>query len=399
MRKTILGIGGLALSALALAYCDKNETGGTTTDLAVGSADFATAADLSDTPDLATAGDLSSLPVVPTEFTVVRIGTGGAATLNNDATAAFLERRKIADGSIVGTPLALPTAVAGANRQLTLSGLASVEGELSRSTDGKYLVIAGYAANPGVINVSTSSSATYNRVIGRIDAAGNINTATASAAYNAAAVRGAATTDGTMMWISSESGIGYTTLNSTTLPVALSIVNTRALGIFGSGNSTQLYGTSSASTYLGANTIGTGTPNAAGVTVTRLSGFTDANSPSSVGLVGFDRDNNGAIDQLYVADDRTVTGGGVQRWKLNGATWTLEGTISTGTGAGARFVTGYVSNNIVTVLVTTAEALATNPRVLQLTDNGGATSAVTSKVLATAAVNTTYRGIALAPTP
>ncbi len=399
MRKTILGIGGLALSALALAYCDKNETGGTTTDLAVATEDFATAADLSDTPDLAAAGDLSSLPVVPTEFTVVRIGTGGAATLTNNATAAFLERRKIADGSIVGTPLALPTAVAGANRQLTLSGLASVEGELSRSADGKYLVIAGYAANPGVNNVSSSSSTTYNRVIGRIDAAGNINTATAADAYNAAAVRGAATTDGTMMWISSEIGIGYTTLNSTAVPVALSIVNTRALGIFGSGNTTQLFGSSSATTYLGVNTIGTGTPNTAGVTVTRLSGFTDANSPSSVGLVGFDRDNNGAIDQLYVADDRTVTGGGVQRWKLNGATWALEGTISTGTGAGARFVTGYVSNNVATVLVTTAEALTTNPRVLQLTDSGGATSAVTSKVLATAAVNTTYRGIALAPTP
>ena len=125
-------------------------------------------------------------------------------------------------------------------------------------------------------HISSSSSTTYNRVIGRIDAAGNINTATAADAYNAAAVRGAATTDGTMMWISSEIGIGYTTLNSTAVPVALSIVNTRALGIFGSGNTTQLFGSSSATTYLGVNTIGTGTPNTAGVTVTRLSGFTDA---------------------------------------------------------------------------------------------------------------------------
>lgn len=399
MRNTLWGIGGLALSALALAYCDKNETGGSTPDLAVTSPDLATAGpDLSDTTDLAGAGDLSTTPVAPTELTVVRIGTGAAA-LTNDATATFLERRKIADGSIVGTPLALPIAAAGANRPLTLSGLASVEGELSRSADGKYLIIGGYAAPPGATNVSSSSSATYSRVIGRIDAAGNINTATASAAFNAAAVRGVASTDGTMLWMSSDAGIGYTTLNSTALPVAVSVANTRALGIFGSGNGTQLYVTSSSATYLGANTVGAGTPNTAGVTVTRLSGFTDTNSPSSVGFVGFDRDSNGTVDQLYVADDRTVTGGGVQRWKLNGATWTLEGTISTGTGAGARYVAGYVAGNVATLLVTTAEALATNARILQLTDNGGATTAVTSKTLATAALNTTYRGIALAPLP
>lgn len=398
MRMTRAGIGGLALSALALAFCDKNETGTNPADMAVAEPDLSTAADLSATSDLSGGPDLAGPPAAPTEFTVVRVGTGAAA-LTNDATAAFLERRKIADGSLVGTPLALPTAVAGANRQLTLSGLASVEGELSRSADGKYLVIAGYAANPGIANISTSSAATYNRVIGRIDAAGNINTATASAAYTGASVRGAASTDGTMLWISSENGIGYAPLNSTALPVAVSVANVRSLGIFGTGNATQLYASSSAGTNLGINTVGTGTPNTAGVTVTRLSGFTDTNSPSSVGFVAFDRDGNGAVDQLYVADDRMVTGGGVQRWKLNGATWALEGTISTGAGAGARFVSGFVSGNTATVLVTTAEAVGTNARVLQLTDNGGTTAAVTSKLLATSALNTTYRGIALAPNP
>lgn len=61
----------------------------------------------------------------------------------------------------------------------TLSRLASVEGQLSRSSDGKYLILAGYAAAPGSKDISSSSSATYNRVVGRIDAAGTINTATA----------------------------------------------------------------------------------------------------------------------------------------------------------------------------------------------------------------------------
>ena len=85
--------------------------------------------------------------------------------------AGFLERRKIADGSLVGQPLALPTAVSGANKQLTFSGLATNEGYLGRSAAGKYLVVAGYAANPGVKSVADSASATNNRVIGRITAA------------------------------------------------------------------------------------------------------------------------------------------------------------------------------------------------------------------------------------
>ena len=150
---------------------------------------------------------------------------------------------------------------------------------------------------------------------------------------------------------------------------------------------------------MGVNSVGTGTPTAAGTNLTRLPGFTDGNSPSSVGFVGIDRDNNGAIDQLYVADDRTVTGGGVQRWRFTGTTWMLEGTISTGTGTGARFVTAYAAGNGAMVLVTTAEAFGVQPRVLLLTDTGGATSTVTSKLLATAGTNTTYRGIALAPLP
>ena len=66
---------------------------------------------------------------------------------------------------------------------------------------------------------------------------------------------------------------------------------------------------------------------------------------------------------------------------------------------GARAVAGYVASNTVTLVVTTSEVGNTAPRVLRITDAGGATSAATSQLLVTAANNTTYRGIALAPTP
>ena len=404
MRMTLASLGALTLTALLFTACDKDQVGGTTPpeDLSMTQADLSgDVADMAvDTPDLTTPADLATTPVTPTEFTVVRIGMGTTA-LTNDATATFLERRKIADGSLVGAALALPTTAGiGANKQLTLSGLASVEGQLTRSTDGKYLIIAGYAAAVGSPNVSSSSSATVNRVIGRIDAAGNINTTTASTGFTAAGMRGAASTDGNMLWVSSDSGIGYTTLGSTAVPTLLNITNVRGIGIFGSGNGVQLYASSVSNPNQGLNAVGTGTPTAANTTVTRLAGFTAANSPASVGFVAFDRDGNGTVDQMYVADDTLGAGGGIQRWKLNsGNSWMQEGIVSTGANAGARYVTGWVTGTTATLLVTTAEGGGVNPRILQLTDNGGATSAVTTKMLATAAGNTTYRGIALAPNP
>jgi hypothetical protein len=395
MRKTVLCLASISLGALLLSHCNNEQTGGNPpVDMSVATEDMTTPSpDLSDPPDMA------SQPPTPTTFTVVRVGTGTAA-LNNDATATFLERRQLADGTLVGNALAMPVAASGSNRPLTLSGLASVEGQLSRSADGKYLILGGYAAAPGSRDISTSSSATYNRVIGRIDAAGNINTATASTAFTAAAVRGATSSDGNMLWISSDSGIGYTTLNSTAVPVILNISNVRALGIFGSGTGAQLYVSSSAGSNLGMNSVGTGLPTTMGTAVTRLTGFTDSNSPATVGFVVFDRDNNGSPDQMYVADSRTVAGGGVQRWRLNGTTWMLEGTIPTGANSGARYLDGFVNGTTVTLVVTTNEmtdAIAT--RVLRLSDAGGATSAVTSMMLSTAANNTTYRGIALSPNP
>lgn len=402
MRMTLASLSVLTLTTVLFTACDKDQTGGTNPneDLSMSQVDSSTdTVDMAvGNPDSASPADMTTTPVAPTEFSVVRIGTGTTA-LTNDATAVFVERRKIADGSLVGTALALPTAVSGANKQLTLSGLATVEGQLSRSSDGKYLVIAGYAAAVGTKDVSTTASATVNRVIGRIDAAGSINTATASTGFTAAAMRGAASTDGNMLWVSSDSGVGYTTLGSTAVPTLVSIVNVRSLGIFGSGNGVQLYASSSSTPNHGLNAIGTGTPTAANATVTRLTGFTMTNSPASVGFVAFDRDGNGSVDQMYVADDTAGAGGGVQRWKLSGATWTMDGTVSPGVGSGVRYVTGFVTGTTVTLLATTAESAAQNPRIVQFTDNGGAINTITTKLLATAAGNTTYRGIALAPNP
>jgi hypothetical protein len=77
--------------------------------------------------------DMAMTPTDPSEFIVVRVGDGVAA-LTGSAAAAFLERYKISDGTLVGTPIALPTAVSGTNRRLTLGGNVASDGALAGLT-------------------------------------------------------------------------------------------------------------------------------------------------------------------------------------------------------------------------------------------------------------------------
>lgn len=384
-----------ALLLVTAADCRDEGTGATPQDLSA-------IPDLTQTPttDLAF-GDLStgdlSMAREPTEFMVVRVGDGTAA-LTSAATAAFVERRKISDGMLVGTPIALPTMVNGTTKRLTLGGSTVSEGALSRSANGAYVLIAGYDAalattGPSMGALGTSASSTVNRVIGRIAADNSVDTTTAFDAFTGQSIRGAASTDGQALWASTGSGIGYTTRTSTAAPTILNSTNSRVLGIFGG----QLYATSGAGSNVGVNSVGTGTPMTTGTTLTLLTGFSaQMNSPSPYGFVAFDRDSTPGIDTLYVADDRT-TGGGLQKWTFAAGTWTLGGTFTAGTGTYARSVTGYVSGNNVVLLTVIPEVGTAGARVVSFVDNGQTPSMIAAMNLATAGNNTSYRGIALAP--
>src|SRR5262249_59848266 len=90
----------------------------------------------------------------------------------------------------------------------------------------------------------------------------------------------------------------------------------------------QLYGSSGSTPFTNVFTIGVGTPTMAGQTATSLPGMpTMTASPDSFAL--FDRNPNVAgVDTLYVADDHALaTGGGVQKWSFDRATWTLVTTF------------------------------------------------------------------------
>lgn len=375
----------------SVSGCNPSPT--TTVDLGAGP-DLAVGSDLSSNADLGGNTDLASA-AIPTEVMVSRVGDGTGALLANTGTAVFLERRKIAGGALVGAALTMPTAANGANRPFTLSGTGVSEGALSRSVDGRYVLLAGYDAPPGTTALLDNSK----RVIGRVAADGSMNTTTSFDGVSGAGnnIRSAVSTDGNALWASGVLGVAYTTLGNTANPVRPlgDPFNMRVLSIINN----QLYSSRSSATVGGVNTVGAGLPTTANVTATQLPGFPNNNNTlSPYGFVAIDRDAVPGIDTLYVADDRLGSGGGVQRWYMSNNSWTLDGTLATGALSGARGIAGFRSGSNTILIVTTAENTGIQTRLVSFTDDGSAAASLTPTTLATAAVNTAYRGVCLAPT-
>jgi uncharacterized repeat protein (TIGR01451 family) len=327
---------------------------------------------------------------------VVRVGTGSAA-LSSAATAAFLDEYSTSGtGQTPIQSIGLPTAASGSNAILTMSGSATSDGALARSANGGYLTLAGYNAAPGTANVVTTTG--INRVVGRIDASGAVDTSTRIFdGYVASNIRGAVSDDGTRFWTggngnSGSGGTRYVTLgNTTSTPISSAPANTRVPNIFNG----QLYISSASSTYQGISAVGSGLPTSSGETTTLLPGFPTATGPSPYGFVLFDMDAGVAgLDTAYVSDDRAIaSGGGVQKWTFNGTTWTLAYTLNSGLTAGARGLTGTVVGGTAVLYATTAD---TPSKLVKVTDTDASAAFTT---LATAPANTAFRGVAFAPVP
>ncbi|RYD64361.1 MAG: hypothetical protein EOP83_09950, partial [Verrucomicrobiaceae bacterium] len=300
----------------------------------------------------------------------------------------------------------MPTTVVGSDKRLITSGTATSEGLISRSADGKYIIATGYDAPIPTTGLTGSAAGTVNRVVARIDAAGNVDTTTGlSDAPTANNVRGATSSDGTSFWVSGGSNgvrhaasLGATT--STDLTSA-SLSNTRGLSVFGG----QLYVSSGSgtNTYRGVSTVGSGLPTSASQTITRLPGLTDTLCPSSYGFFFADLDAGvSGLDTLYIADDTTTGGGrgGLQKFSLVSGTWTANGLVGVGAD-GYRGLTATVSGATVTLYATRkgGSGAAGGGDLVSVVDSSGynATITATPTLLATATANTAFRGIALAP--
>ena len=352
-----------------------------------------TARDGSATPDVVNDADSGAGP--PT-FRVVRVGDG-TTELSAASAAAFIEERRW-DGQLAGSPLALPTAASGAQAPFTLSGIASSEGALALSLDGRYLALAGYAASPGRANVASSSN--VERVVARVDAAGAVDTSTRLGdAFTGTNARSAASVDGAAFWIGGAAGgVWFATLGGAGLTqIVSSPDNVRLVALFGD----RLYGCSGTSPLTTVFTVGSGRPTTGAQDVAALSGLPRSGT-SPYAFVLFDRSPTVAgLDTLYLTDDRSPetdgTGGGIQKWTYDGNAWTRVATFSAvGSGAAVfRGVAGAMSSIGVTLVASTAESSAN--RLVVFVDDGSPN--VTGTVITTAPSNTIFRGVALSPHP
>jgi predicted extracellular nuclease len=332
----------------------------------------------------------SASDFAPGDLVVVRVGAGTAA-LSSAATAVFLDEYTPAGVLVRSVPL--PTATAGGNHRLTMSGSATSEGGLSLSADGHFLSLAGYDADPGTASIASTTTPATPRVVARVDGGGTVDTTTSvSDTFSGNNVRGAVTDDGTRFWVvGANGGVRLAALGSAGTSTQLNTAaptNLRTASIAAG----QLY-VSTGSGTTGVYAVGTGLPTSGGQTPALVTAV-----PSPYAVVALDRDPTvPGIDSLYVADDSGSPNGGVLKYSFDGTTWTARGSIRPA-GSGARGLTGSVTPSGVTLYATTS---ATTNQLVRIDDTAAfdAPIAATATVLQTAATNTALRGVAFAPAP
>jgi len=301
---------------------------------------------------LAIVGAASAAPFTAGNLVTARVGSQGGPTLTNGSNAIFLDEYTLA--GVLIQSVALPTAAAGLNFPIALSGTASSEGQLNLSADGRYLLLGGYGIAPGTAGVV--GLANISRIIARVDLAAAIDTTTAlTDAYLTNNFRGVASADGGSFYTSGTSaspsnGVRYVASLGATTSVGLTTpglpTNTRHINIFNG----QLYISSSSGNFLGLASVGVGLPTTSGTVVTTLPGFplppVVGASPSSYDFVIIPNAPfpQGLQTVAYVADDRTNGRGGIQKWVLDsaGLLWTLVDTFAT-TGAASNIAFRHVT--------------------------------------------------------
>jgi hypothetical protein len=340
----------------------------------------------------------------PGNLAVCRLGTG--APLGNSSTAVFIDEYTPA-GMLVQS-IALPTAVSGSNQILTMSGTATTECQLNRSSDGRYLLLIGYNAPVGIVSISTSPSIgnpNYPRTIGRIDWNGNVDTSTTTTAFDGVSPRSAASDNGANLWaVGGATGVIYTTFGSSGAPTVISttVTNNRTVNIFNG----QLYSSAGASS-VRVGTVGTGLPTTSGQTISTLPGF-PTSSGSRNGI--FFADLSGAVaglDTLYLADDgsagspQTATSGGVKKFSLVSGSWTYNGTFPAATSPvaipGSTFIglAGVVSGTTVTLYATRAGTQLVS--FVDTTGYNAAPTAIPTQIAVPDDPDIVFRGVSFVP--
>jgi hypothetical protein len=327
----------------------------------------------------------------------------GVAGLANSPTPVFLDEYSRSGALIQSIPVS--------TNNYSCSGVATAEGQMTRSTDKQYVVFVGYGTSKSTYSgsVVTSLASSVSRVIGRVDGNGNVDVTTRLTDYcSGSNPRAAVSTNGVDMWVAgATNGIRHTSLGSTSSSDVCTnpVQNFRAMNIY----SNQLYASMSAGTLtVRVTTIGTGLPTS-DVTAVTLPGYSTTEvSPYNFVLFKLNPANPGPFDTLYVADDNGVNGGtagGIYKWSLVTGNWTSNGF---GNVAGARGLAGDVTivgttTNVNLFIVSSGNLSAGSGTLTAYTDTNGWNVAPVGNggnigsIIASASANERWDSVILAP--
>lgn len=340
-----------------------------------------------------------TITTVSAQFTagnlvIYRVGDG-TASLVNTGNPVFLDEYT-PTGTLVQS-VAMPTTANGNNKALVSGGTSTTEGMMTRSADGKFLVLTGYDG-VGTTSLSASDAPVKNRVVGIVNSAGAINTTTALTDFaDKGSPRSVTSSNGTDLWVAgSTGGVRYTTAgSSTSTQISGTLNNVRCVNIFDG----QLFLSTGSGSTVRVGSVGAGLPTTANQTLIHLAGLPLSGSPSP-SPYSFLIVNTGDMLQpafvLYVADDAA----GILKYSLVGGVWTANGSITAS--SAVRGITGKVTTTGGVELFATFGGSGSNggAKLYKFNDNTGYNNTVTG-VADSIVINTAkmaFRGIAYAPT-
>ena len=357
---------------------------------------------------LGLAGTADAADMLPGNLVVNRIGNGTTALSNAAFEVSILEYST--SGSLVQT---ITSPFTGSN-QLTDSGTATSNGYIN--TYNGLLAVPGLNQPLGTPTAAGTNAKASNilgvdgEVAGRALFPTGGPSGTPPSPFSGSNFRSVIATSANTFYATGTSGGTPATGGAwyydgaDFVQISATQNNLRNVEIYGG----QLYVSSGAAGFLGVSSVGSGLPTTTGQTTTVRIATGTGSSP--YGFVLFDKDGNGSADLAYIADERSSTGGGIQRWDLDGSeVWVntyslllnttngeLTPTSATGT-VGIRGLTGSwdSQSGTATLFATTIET--SNNRLVSLTDAGTTPTSFTT--LAQAGTNYAFRGVDFTPVP
>lgn len=334
---------------------------------------------------------LGNAPFTPGNLIVYRAGDS-VNTLVTNAMPIFLAEYTTSGNFVQAKRISKNST--GVN-SIYCSGSSTSEGMLTLNTNGTNLVVPGYYTALNTASITTSASATINRVVALIDVNQNVDTTTRLSDWSTGgSPRGAAASGNSIYVTGSVGGTRYAAKGATTsTQLSTSVTNMRNVNIFNG----QLYASDNSGTTFKLSSIGTGLPTTSGQTMVNLPGFPTASTSQPYGFFFADLSSSVAgLDVVYVADDVANT---ITKYSLVSGTWTSNGTITATTVKG---LTASVSGTTVSLYATATTSSPASTYIYSYTDNSGYNGSVSGT--ATKLVDRTnvslmaFRGIAFAPT-